>query len=57
LSGEATFEVGEDSIRVLEQESLHVLPNIAHRIANQGLEDLYFLVISEPKAHGARVNL
>ena len=57
LSGEATFEVGEDAVQVAAQESLHVPPGVPHRIANHGPADLHFLVISEPKAHGDRVNL
>ncbi|MBO2011709.1 cupin domain-containing protein [Hymenobacter negativus] len=56
LAGEATFEVGEQSVRVAAQESLHIVPGIPHRIANYGPLDLHFLVISEPKAHGDRVN-
>ncbi|MBF9224039.1 cupin domain-containing protein [Hymenobacter ruricola] len=57
LSGEATFEIGEETTQVVVQESLHVPPGTPHRIANHGPEDLHFLVISEPKAHGDRVNL
>ncbi|WP_460547456.1 cupin domain-containing protein [Hymenobacter daeguensis] len=56
LSGEATFEVGEERVTVAAQESLHILPGVAHRISNPGPLDLHFLVISEPKAHGDRVN-
>ncbi|MDO7851483.1 cupin domain-containing protein [Hymenobacter convexus] len=55
LAGEATFEVGEETVRVAAQESLHIPPGTPHRIANQEAEDLHFLVISEPKAHGDRV--
>jgi mannose-6-phosphate isomerase-like protein (cupin superfamily) len=57
LAGAATFEVGEETVQVTAQESLHVPPNTPHRIANEGGEALHFLVISEPKAHGDRVNL
>lgn len=57
LSGAATFEIGEDTISVAAHESLHVPANTPHRIANHGPMDLHFLVISEPKAHGDRVNL
>jgi mannose-6-phosphate isomerase-like protein (cupin superfamily) len=57
LSGEATFEIGEETVQVAAQESLHVPPGTPHRIANHGPADLHFLVISEPKAHGDRVNL
>jgi mannose-6-phosphate isomerase-like protein (cupin superfamily) len=57
LSGEATFEVGGETLTVAPQESLHVPPGTPHRIANHGATDLHFLVISEPKAHGDRVNV
>lgn len=56
LSGEATFEVGEERVAVAAQESLHIPPGVRHRIANIGTTDLHFLVISKPKAHGDRVN-
>lgn len=52
LSGEATFEIGEETVRVAAQESLHARPGVLHRIANHGPQDLHFLVISEPKAPG-----
>ncbi|WP_210518952.1 cupin domain-containing protein [Hymenobacter terricola] len=57
LAGEATFEVAAETVRVAAQESLHIRPGIPHRISNHGPADLHFLVISEPKAHGDRVNL
>ncbi len=57
LSGEATFEIGEETVRVTANEGLHVPPHIPHRIINPGPWELHFLVISEPRAHGDRVNL
>lgn len=57
LSGDATFEVGAELIQVRANESLHVPPHTPHCIANHGPADLHFLVISEPKAHGDRVNI
>ena len=57
LSGTATFEVDGDIKTVEPNQSIHVLPNIKHRILNNGDTDLHFLVISEPKTLGDRVNL
>jgi mannose-6-phosphate isomerase-like protein (cupin superfamily) len=57
LSGTATFEV-EGAIKTVKpDQSIHFPPNIKHRILNNGGTDLHFLVISEPKAHGDRINL
>jgi mannose-6-phosphate isomerase-like protein (cupin superfamily) len=57
LSGTASFEVAGIINTVEAGQSIHVIPNIKHRILNNGDADLHFLVISEPKAHGDRVNL
>lgn len=57
LSGTATFEVEGDLKIVQVGQSIHISPGSKHCIANKGIEDLYFLVISEPKAHGDRVNI
>ena len=56
LAGGATFVVEGETVQLGPQESLHVPPGTPHRIANHGPADLHFLVISEPKAHGDRVN-
>jgi mannose-6-phosphate isomerase-like protein (cupin superfamily) len=57
LSGTATFEVENDLKTVNAGESIHIKPTTKHRIFNNGNEDLNFLVVSEPKSHGDRVNL
>jgi mannose-6-phosphate isomerase-like protein (cupin superfamily) len=57
LSGTATFEVEGEQKIVQANQSIHITPNTKHRILNNGDADLHFLVISEPKAHGDRVNL
>ena len=57
LSGTATFEVGGEQKMIVANQSIHITPNTKHRIFNNGDADLHFLVISEPKAHGDRVNL
>ena len=57
LSGTATFEVEGELKTVEAHESIHISPGQKHCIANNGDEDLHFLVISEPKSHGDRVNL
>lgn len=57
LSGIATFELDSIVETINAGESLHIPANTKHRIRNNGTGDLHFLVISEPKSHGDRVNL
>ncbi len=57
LSGTATFDVEGELLTVNAGQSIHIKPNTKHRILNNGADDLHFLVISEPKSHGDRVNL
>jgi len=57
LSGSALFEIEDDLVIVRPRESIYVPGATKHRIRNEGDEDLCFLVISEPNAHGDRNNL
>jgi mannose-6-phosphate isomerase-like protein (cupin superfamily) len=57
LSGTAVFEIDNGRTVVNARGSLHVPNGTKHRILNESSEDLRFLVISEPKAHGDRVNI
>ncbi|HZY36463.1 MAG TPA: cupin domain-containing protein [Mucilaginibacter sp.] len=57
LSGFATFEIEGEAQTVLAGQSIHIQPKTRHRILNNGESDLHFLVISEPKTQGDRVNL
>ncbi|HVW96565.1 MAG TPA: cupin domain-containing protein [Mucilaginibacter sp.] len=56
LTGEATFEIEGGIFTVRENQSIHIAANKKHRIMNNGGADLCFLVVSEPKSHGDRVN-
>lgn len=57
LSGTAAFEVEGQVKTVAAGQSIHIPNGTKHRIENNGETALHFLVISEPKAHGDRVNL
>ena len=57
LKGTATFETENGTFTVHERQSFHIEPKLKHQILNKSSEDLEFLVISEPKSHGDRVNL
>ncbi|MGV3764462.1 cupin domain-containing protein [Parapedobacter sp.] len=57
LRGVATFEVEGEIVEVGEGQGFHVLPKRKHRILNNADKALEFIVISEPKSHGDRVDL
>ncbi|SFC83158.1 Mannose-6-phosphate isomerase, cupin superfamily [Parapedobacter composti] len=57
LSGMANFEVEGEIFEVHEGQGFHVLPKKKHRILNNKDTVLEFIVISEPKSHGDRINL
>ncbi len=57
LSGTATFEIEVESKTVSAGQSMHISKNAIHRIINNEHEDLHFLVISEPKSNGDRINI
>lgn len=57
LSGKAIFESDGKTFEVASMEAFHVLPGVKHKLRNDGPEDLHFIVISEPKSHGDRVNV
>ncbi len=57
LSGMANFEVEDQIFEVNEGQGFHVFPNKKHRIFNNTDKALEFIVISEPKSHGDRIDL
>lgn len=57
LQGTATFEVEGETVTVQQGESIHIATKARHRILNNSGAEIHFLVISEPKAHGDRVNV
>jgi len=57
LKGIATFELEGELFVINEKQGFHIEPNQKHRILNNTESDLEFIVISEPKSHGDRVNL
>ncbi len=57
LKGTATFEIEGEIFAVSEKSGIHILSHQKHRIFNHTDLVLEFLVISEPKAHGDRVNI
>ena len=57
LKGEATFYIEHEKIVISQNEGIHISPQRPHKIANYGNEPLQFLVISQPRSHGDRVDL
>ena len=57
ISGIASFIIDQEEIEAKTGESVHIPPKTIHQINNLQSVDLHFLVISQPKAHGDRVNL
>ena len=57
LSGVASFDIDSTIEIVKANQSIHIAPKTKHRVMNNGDVDLHFLVISEPRSHGDRVNL
>jgi len=57
LKGKATFEIEREIIEVEAGSGIHIQPKVEHRIRNDQVEDLAFLVISEPTTRGDRYNV
>jgi quercetin dioxygenase-like cupin family protein len=57
LAGAASFEVDGVVITVNAGQSIHIKPGTKHCVMNSSDLDLHFLVVSEPRSHGDRVNL
>lgn len=57
LSGVATFDVNGLMCSVEPNRGICIKAGVKHRVLNNGNADLEFLVVSEPKSHGDRVNI
>jgi len=57
LSGEATFEIDGLTCRIASGKGVLIKPGARHRILNESDSDLEFIVISEPKSHGDRIDM
>jgi len=56
LSGVAQIEVSGSVYEIQTGSGIHVPAKEPHQLMNNGEESLRFLVISQPKSHGDRVN-
>lgn len=57
FSGTATLELDGKVFTILPGSGLHVPANTPHQLRNQDSSELRFLVISQPKSHGDRVDV
>jgi quercetin dioxygenase-like cupin family protein len=55
LQGDATLELDGITHRLQRGDGLHIPPGIAHQARSDGTQDVRFIMISAPKAHGDRV--
>jgi len=56
LCGVAQIEISGNIFEIKAGNGIHVPAKQAHQLMNNSDEDLRFLVISQPKSHGDRVN-
>jgi len=56
LKGRATFEVEDSIMEIGQGEGLHIEAGKKHRISNESVEDLEFILCSQPSAKGDRIN-
>ena len=54
LSGTLTLELEGTTHAIAAGAGIEVPPGAAHTAANRGAEDTYFLLVSQPPAHGDR---
>ena len=57
LSGTAEFEIEGKKYEIEAGKGLHIKPGVRHRILNNTKTYLEFIVVSEPKSHGDRINI
>ena len=57
LSGTATFYINDEVKTVNANESIHIPSKTLHCISNKHQESLSFLLISQPKAQGDRIDI
>jgi len=55
LSGQATMEIGGESILLTDGQGLAIPPGTRHQFRNHSDQPVRFLVISQPPSHGDRI--
>lgn len=57
LAGTLSIELDGTPHHLDAEQSLEVPPGLAHRVANHGTQDAWFLVISSPATRGDRIDV
>jgi len=57
LSGVAHIEIAGSVFELKPGDGIHVPAKKPHQLMNQGHADLRFLLVSQPKSHGDRINV
>lgn len=57
LKGEAVFYINEEKFSVKQGESISIAPGSKHFISNESVEEIEFLVISNPPADQDRIEI
>ncbi|MVM34061.1 cupin domain-containing protein [Spirosoma sp. HMF4905] len=55
LAGEATMEIGQETIHLKANEGIEIPPLVPHQMRNDSSNDVVFTVTSMPKSHGDRI--
>ncbi len=56
LSGEAEMELAGEVLSLAAGNGIHVAAGVPHRFMNNSDSEVRFLVISQPRSHGDRVD-
>ena len=57
LSGVAQISVNDMVHEILPGNGIHVPAGVPHQLVNKGRDNLRFLVVSQPKSHGDRIDV
>ena len=57
LKGEAVIEVDDSRFVLRSGQGLEVPPGVSHQFMNESEYDVWFLVVSAPRAHGDRADI
>ncbi|HVZ24962.1 MAG TPA: cupin domain-containing protein [Sediminibacterium sp.] len=57
LQGVAMMDIGDETIPLLPEESIEILPGTAHRIRNVSGVPVVFLLVTQPSAAQDRINI
>jgi mannose-6-phosphate isomerase-like protein (cupin superfamily) len=57
LEGSAVFHFNNEVFNINKGEGIHIPQGTDHFISNRTDQELEFIVISQPKSHGDRINL